>query len=201
MKIASFSLRIAPPQTQLSNQPLMASFKLISRPSNSISHQFASHSFSVSYKRPSSNSFPLNHIQMPHRGGGGRSSNPQNSINFSFSVGSQLSAFNFFPPHNPVFPFSGAFVYANSMLDEKDFQRKADSAFDQLKKRLLTLGDQHGFDVEGESGKLEVMLVAQSEKAFFKLIERRVSFSLASMSKAKAANSKSSLKSRKRPSL
>jgi iron donor protein CyaY len=43
------------------------------------------------------------------------------------------------------------------MLDEKDFQRKADAAFEELKKRLLILGDEHGFDVEGESGKLEVI--------------------------------------------
>lgn len=43
------------------------------------------------------------------------------------------------------------------MLSEQDFQRKADTAFEQLKKRLLSLGDKHGFDVEGESGKLEVV--------------------------------------------
>src|SRR3989440_13080090 len=43
------------------------------------------------------------------------------------------------------------------MLEEKDFQRKADSAFDDLKRRLLTAGDEHGFDVEGASGKLEVI--------------------------------------------
>jgi len=43
------------------------------------------------------------------------------------------------------------------MLEEKDFQRKADAAFEDLKKRLLVLGDEHGFDVEGESGKLEVV--------------------------------------------
>jgi iron donor protein CyaY len=43
------------------------------------------------------------------------------------------------------------------MLDEKDFQRKADLAFDSLKKRLLVLGDEHQFDVEGEAGKLEVI--------------------------------------------
>src|SRR5437763_9892404 len=49
------------------------------------------------------------------------------------------------------------FVYAQLMLDEKDFQRKADAAFDDLRKRLLALGDEHGFDVEGESGKLEVV--------------------------------------------
>jgi CyaY protein len=52
------------------------------------------------------------------------------------------------------------------MLDEKDFQRKADAAFDELKKRLLTAGDEHGFDVEGESGKLEVIFEEPEEAKF-----------------------------------
>jgi iron donor protein CyaY len=43
------------------------------------------------------------------------------------------------------------------MLTEQDFQKKADQLFEELKKRLLRLGDEHGFDVEGESGKLEVI--------------------------------------------
>jgi iron donor protein CyaY len=43
------------------------------------------------------------------------------------------------------------------MLSEHDFQKKADAAFEGLKKRLLLLGDQHDFDVEGESGKLEII--------------------------------------------
>ena len=43
------------------------------------------------------------------------------------------------------------------MLAEHDFQKNADTAFEQLKKKLLLLGDEHGFDVEGESGKLEVI--------------------------------------------
>jgi iron donor protein CyaY len=43
------------------------------------------------------------------------------------------------------------------MLAEHDFQKKADALFDDLKKRLLNLGDEHNFDVEGESGKLEVI--------------------------------------------
>jgi iron donor protein CyaY len=43
------------------------------------------------------------------------------------------------------------------MLSEHEFQQKADSAFENLKRKLLTLGDEHGFDVEGESGKLEVI--------------------------------------------
>ena len=52
------------------------------------------------------------------------------------------------------------------MLDEKDFQRKADAAFDDLKKRLLVLGDEHDFDVEGESGKLEVIFEEPEEAKF-----------------------------------
>jgi len=63
-------------------------------------------------------------------------------------------------------PTSRVLRYANSMLDEKDFQRKADAAFDDLKRRLLTLGDEHGFDVEGESGKLEVIFEEPEEAKF-----------------------------------
>ena len=59
-----------------------------------------------------------------------------------------------------------AFLYAGMMLDEKDFQRKADAAFEELKKRLLTVGDAHGFDVEGESGKLEVIFEEPEEVKF-----------------------------------
>jgi iron donor protein CyaY len=52
------------------------------------------------------------------------------------------------------------------MLDEKDFQRKADAAFEELKRRMLALGDEHGFDVEGESGKLEVIFEEPEEAKF-----------------------------------
>jgi iron donor protein CyaY len=52
------------------------------------------------------------------------------------------------------------------MLDEKDFQRKADTAFEDLKKRMLTAGDDHDFDVEGESGKLEVVFEEPEEAKF-----------------------------------
>src|SRR6266581_357511 len=58
-------------------------------------------------------------------------------------------------PHSPLrhplphYPTATIFMYANCMLDEKDFQRKADAAFEDLKRRMLTAGDEHGFDVEG----------------------------------------------------
>jgi iron donor protein CyaY len=58
------------------------------------------------------------------------------------------------------------FLRYSELMDEKDFQRKADAAFDDLKRRLLTLGDEHGFDVEGESGKLEVIFEDPEEAKF-----------------------------------
>jgi CyaY protein len=57
-------------------------------------------------------------------------------------------------------------MYSGAMLEEKDFQRKADAAFDELKKRLLTAGDEFNFDVEGESGKLEVIFEEPEEAKF-----------------------------------
>src|SRR6267142_4071136 len=64
------------------------------------------------------------------------------------------------------YPRLTLFMYPELMLDEKAFQRKADAAFDDLKKRLLVLGDEHGFDVEGEAGKLEVTFEEPEEAKF-----------------------------------
>jgi len=36
------------------------------------------------------------------------------------------------------------------MLAEHDFQKKADALFEDLKKRLLNLGDEHEFDVKAK---------------------------------------------------
>jgi len=52
------------------------------------------------------------------------------------------------------------------MLEEKEFQRKADATFEELKKRLLVVADEHGFDVEGESGNLEVIFEEPEEVKF-----------------------------------
>jgi len=52
------------------------------------------------------------------------------------------------------------------MIDEQDFRRKCDAAFEDLKRRLIASGDQHGFDVEGESGKLEVLFEEPEETKF-----------------------------------
>lgn len=52
------------------------------------------------------------------------------------------------------------------MLEERDFQKKCDSALEDLKRRMLDAGDEHGFDVEGESGKLEVLFEEPEEAKF-----------------------------------
>ena len=53
-----------------------------------------------------------------------------------------------------------------AMLDERDFQKKCDAALEDLKRRLLDAGDAHGFDVEGESGKLEVVFEQPQPEKF-----------------------------------
>jgi len=52
------------------------------------------------------------------------------------------------------------------MLEERDFQKKCDAAMEDLKRRMLGAGDVHGFDVEGESGKLEVLFEEPEEAKF-----------------------------------
>jgi iron donor protein CyaY len=42
-------------------------------------------------------------------------------------------------------------------MDEQEFQRRCDAAFESLRRRLQDVGDEHGFEVEGGSGKLEVL--------------------------------------------
>jgi iron donor protein CyaY len=69
-------------------------------------------------------------------------------------------------PSTTPYPRHPLFMYANYMLDEKDFQRRADAAFEDLKRRMLTAGDEHGFDVEGEAGKLEVLFEEPEEAKF-----------------------------------
>ncbi len=51
-------------------------------------------------------------------------------------------------------------------MDEHEFRNKCDAALDTLKRRLLELGDLHGFEVEGESGKLEVLFEEPEEVKF-----------------------------------
>ncbi len=52
------------------------------------------------------------------------------------------------------------------MLDEREFRKKFDAALEELRRRLMLLADEHGFDVEGESGKLEILFEEPDEAKF-----------------------------------
>lgn len=51
-------------------------------------------------------------------------------------------------------------------MDEHDFRRKAEAALETLRRRLLVLADEHGFDVEGEGEKLELVFEEPAEARF-----------------------------------
>ncbi len=51
-------------------------------------------------------------------------------------------------------------------MDEHDFRSRCDAALEALRRRLLELGDEHGFEVEGESGKLEILFEEPEEAKF-----------------------------------
>ena len=51
-------------------------------------------------------------------------------------------------------------------MDEQDFRKKSDGALVDLRKRLLELGDAHGFEVEGEGEKLELQFEDEEETRF-----------------------------------
>src|SRR4029077_8133457 len=51
-------------------------------------------------------------------------------------------------------------------MDEKEFQNRCDAAFDALRRRLQEAGDVHGFEVEGGSGRLEVLFEDADETRF-----------------------------------
>ena len=47
--------------------------------------------------------------------------------------------------------------YSVLTMDEQEFQRRCDAAFESLLRRLQEVGDERGFEVEGGSGKLEIL--------------------------------------------
>lgn len=51
-------------------------------------------------------------------------------------------------------------------MDEQDFRKKSDAALESLKRRLLELGDEHGFEVEGQGDKLELQFEDPEETRF-----------------------------------
>jgi iron donor protein CyaY len=51
-------------------------------------------------------------------------------------------------------------------MDEHDFRKKCDAALESLKRRLLELGDELGFEVEGQGDKLELLFEEPEEARF-----------------------------------
>jgi iron donor protein CyaY len=51
-------------------------------------------------------------------------------------------------------------------MDEKDFHKRCDTAFEELRRKLQDAGDVHGFEVEGGSGKLEIQFEDADETRF-----------------------------------
>lgn len=52
------------------------------------------------------------------------------------------------------------------MMDEREFQKKSEEALESLRQRLTELGDEHDFEVEGGSGKLEILFEDEDETRF-----------------------------------
>lgn len=52
------------------------------------------------------------------------------------------------------------------MMDEREFEKRYTEAFENLRKKLTTLGDEHDFEVEGGSGKLEILFEDDDETRF-----------------------------------
>ena len=52
------------------------------------------------------------------------------------------------------------------MMEEREFQKKCDAALEELRRRLMPLADEHGFDVEAASGKLEIIFEEPEEAKF-----------------------------------
>ena len=67
---------------------------------------------------------------------------------------------------NPALPSAPHLLYSALAMDEQDFRAKCDAALETLRRRLLQLGDEHGFEVEGEGGKLEILFDEPEEARF-----------------------------------
>jgi len=51
-------------------------------------------------------------------------------------------------------------------MEEQEFQKRCDAALEDLRHKLSALGDVHGFDVEGGSGKLEMLFDDDADTRF-----------------------------------
>ncbi|SRR5579875_2120731 len=51
-------------------------------------------------------------------------------------------------------------------MDDREFQKKSEDALEALRRRLSELGDEYDFEVEGGSGKLEILFEDEDETRF-----------------------------------
>ena len=51
-------------------------------------------------------------------------------------------------------------------MDEQDFRKKCDAALESLRQRLLLLGDELNFEVEGQGEKLDLLFEEPEEARF-----------------------------------
>jgi iron donor protein CyaY len=56
--------------------------------------------------------------------------------------------------------------YSQSAMEERDFRKKCDAALESLRQRLLEVGDERGFEVEGQGEKLEILFEEPEEARF-----------------------------------
>jgi iron donor protein CyaY len=52
------------------------------------------------------------------------------------------------------------------MMDEREFQKQSDATLEALRNRLLDVGDENNFEVEGGSGKIEIEFEDEEETRF-----------------------------------
>lgn len=62
-------------------------------------------------------------------------------------------------------PMSEMPLNQHTMTDQ-EFRRRCDSAMESLRKRLQQLGDEYGFEVEGEVGRLDLLFEEPEETRF-----------------------------------
>jgi iron donor protein CyaY len=55
---------------------------------------------------------------------------------------------------------------AEQTMTDQEFRNRADTALETLRKRLQQLGDEYNFEVEGESGRLDLLFEEPEETRF-----------------------------------
>jgi iron donor protein CyaY len=57
-------------------------------------------------------------------------------------------------------------LYSQDTMDEQDFRKRCDAALEALRQRLLEIGDERGFEVEGQGEKLDILFEEPEEARF-----------------------------------